>query len=116
MAADAGELNLWAATDPWDSVPKVSHPPAQGFLSSEVRAQRAEDAVLGEVQMEQTGKLLPSCATGKEERTEEETSALSSTYSRHKSLLSPAHPLPRSYIRGRYPDVWHSDTWVSPGC
>lgn len=79
MAADAGELNLWAATDPWDSVPKVSHPPAQGFLSSEVRAQRAEDAVLGEVQMEQTGKLLPSCATGKEERTEEETSALSST-------------------------------------
>lgn len=76
---DAGKPNSWAATYPWDSVPKLSHPAAHGFLTSEVRAQRAEDAVLGEVQMEQTAQLLPSCDAGKEERTEEETSALSST-------------------------------------
>lgn len=79
MAADAGKPNSWAATDPWDSVPPLSHPAAQGFLTIEVRAQGEEDGVLGEVQMEQTAKLLPSCDTGKEERTEEETSALSST-------------------------------------
>lgn len=75
MAADAGKPNSWAATDPWNSVPKLSQPAAQGFFTSEVRAQRAEDAVLGKVQMEQAVKLLPSCPTGKEDRAEEDASA-----------------------------------------
>ncbi|KAL2297184.1 hypothetical protein Nmel_016478 [Mimus melanotis] len=98
MAADAGKLNSWAATDPWDSAPKLSHPGAQGFLATGVRVQGDEDDVFGEVKMEQTAKLLPSCDTGKEERAEEETSALSSTWTRHKFLLSPAHPDPISMV------------------
>lgn len=98
MAADAGKLNSRTAMDPWDSVPKLSHPAAQRFLTTGVRVQTDEDAVLGEVKMEQTAKLLPSCDTGKEEKTEEETSALSSTWSRYKLLLSPAQPLPIQFL------------------